>query len=156
MSWYRIENSRLFRLSVIAFLFPSRIVFARIPRVKAGVVLGCTGHCTACSFAPARRPSLISHRSDYPDLIILPLASSSTKTTSCLQTSTPPLHLRQTFQKTMLPSRLRRLHHPPQSVLKQDLPIPEVSQPLHRPSHLPLPAFHPRAYSELLDLLLAV
>ena len=112
---------------------------SRIPKIKASVVVSCIGHSIACSFAPARRPSPISHRPDYPDLITLPFASSSTKTTSCLQTSTPPLHLRQTFQKTMLPPRLRRLHHPPQSIPKQGLLIPEVSRPLHRPSPLQSP-----------------
>lgn len=131
-------------------------------RIKAGVVVSCTGHSIACSFAPARQLPPISHRPGYLDLIILPFASSSTKTTSCLQTSTPPLPLRQTFQKTMLPSRLRRLHHPPQPILKQDLPIPEVSQPLHCPSFsasIPTshyPASHPRASSEPLSLLQVV
>ena len=108
-------------------------------RIKAGVVVSCAGHSIACSFIPARRPPPISHRPGYLDLIILPFASSSTKTTSCLQTSTPPLPLRQTFQRIMLPSRLRRLHHPPQSIPKQDLLILEVSRPLHRPSLLQSP-----------------
>lgn len=131
-------------------------------RIRAGVVVSCAGHSIACSFIPARRPPPISHRPGYLDLIILPFASSSTKTTSCLQTSTPPLPLRQTFQRIMLPSRLRRLHHPSQPILKQDLAIPGVSQPLHCPSFsAPIPtshypASHPRASSEPLGLLQAV